>query len=254
MTFFEASLYFFIFLFGAIVGSFLNVVIARMNTSLTLLGRSFCFSCKRALAWRELFPIASFFALGGKCRYCKSKISWQYPAVEILTGLVFTLVFWKVHYLFELLYIWIVMSVLIVILVYDLKHKIIPDNFAYGFAGLAFVKLLFDHAPLTDFLAGPLLAFPLAALWFVSGGKWIGLGDAKLMLGLGWFLGLMQGIDAMLIAFWTGAVVGIFLIILSRVGGKYGWNLKSEVPFAPSLILGFFLSFLGISPLGLLAM
>ncbi|MCI0542765.1 prepilin peptidase [bacterium] len=268
----EAVLYLFIFIFGAIIGSFLNVVIARWNTSFTLFGRSICFSCRKILSWRELSPLLSFLLQKGKCFSCKSKISWQYPAVEALTGFVFTLVFWKfgggelsllndtaIRLAFgEIFFVWIVMSILVVILAYDLKHKIIPDSLAYGFALLAFGKLAFDYAFFPglippnwlDFLAGPLLASPLAALWLFSKGKWIGLGDAKLTLGLGWFLGLAGGLDALLLAFWIGAVVGIFLIILSRIGGEYGWNLKSEMPFAPFIILGLFLAFMGISPLG----
>jgi len=267
MPLFEAVIYFFVFLLGACVGSFLNVVIARMNTSLTLRGRSFCFSCGYKLSWHELIPLASFAVLRGKCRVCKSKISWQYPAVETLTGIVFALAFWKVlgftfavASVLELLYVWLTASLLIVILAYDLKHKIIPDDYAYGFAALAFARLGVEYALFPgiippnwhDYLAGPILAAPLAALWLVSRGRWIGLGDAKLMLGIGWFLGLLSGIDAMILAFWIGAVLGIVLIIISKVGKKYGWTLKSEIPFAPFLILGLFLAFLGISPLGFL--
>ena len=276
----EFILYLFVFVFGAIVGSFLNVVALRYNTSITILGRSFCFSCSRQLTWRDLFPIVSFLVLRGKCRSCKVKISWQYPAVELLTGIVFSLAFWKLGgvamfafsdtavklFLGELLFTWVVFALLIVIVAYDVKHKIIPDMLAYMFAALGFARLGFDYAFFPgaippnawDFLAGPILAAPLALLWLVSRGRWIGLGDAKLTLGIGWFLGLSAGLDALLLGFWIGAVFGILLLALSTLGQSSFFRrkkitLKTEIPFAPFLILGLFLAFLGCEPITLVS-
>jgi prepilin signal peptidase PulO-like enzyme (type II secretory pathway) len=81
------------FVFGSIIGSFLNVLILRFNTGATFGGRSKCFSCGRELRWYDLVPILSFLFLRGRCRFCKSKISLQYPTVELITGLIFTGVF-----------------------------------------------------------------------------------------------------------------------------------------------------------------
>src|SRR3989339_1660823 len=84
----------FVFLFGAVVGSFLNVVILRLNTGQSIVsGRSKCFNCAKKLKWRELLPIISFVFLRGKCSACKAKISWQYPLVETITGIIFVLLF-----------------------------------------------------------------------------------------------------------------------------------------------------------------
>src|SRR3989344_244845 len=84
----------FVFLFGAVVGSFLNVVILRLNTGQSIVsGRSKCFTCAKKLKWHELLPIVSFVFLRGKCSACKTKISWQYPLVETITGIIFVLLF-----------------------------------------------------------------------------------------------------------------------------------------------------------------
>ncbi len=230
------------FVLGTIIGSFLNVVILRWNTGASIaVDRSRCFSCGRTLRWYELIPVVSFLVQGGRCRSCGSRLSWQYPLVEMGTGVLFALVVWlfpplsSLGALADALYFAIV-SVLMVIVVYDLRHKIIPDIFSYFFAFLAMVLIML-HASVGIFdwwtlAAGPLLALPLFLLWLVSGGRWMGLGDAKLTLGIGWMLGLNAGGAALVMAFWIGAIVGIALIIVHRM------RLKSEVPFAPFLIAG----------------
>ena len=267
----EYFFYFFVFIFGAIIGSFLNVVLYRHNTQLTLLGRSFCFSCNRQLTWRELFPIASYVALRGKCCFCKSKIASQYSMVEAAMGFLSVLLFWKLGglavftdkvysvggvdwmWLFSALTLLVIFALLLLIAVYDLKHKIIPDTFSYSFAAVAFLRLLFlpGAFPFTltvwDLFAGVILAAPFAFLWVVSQGKWMGWGDVKLALGIGWFLGLKAGLIAIVLAFWTGAIFGIFLILFGKLQKTplfgHRVSMKSEVPFAPFLILGLLLAF-----------
>lgn len=259
------------FAFGTIIGSFLNVVILRYNTGEGVNGRSRCFSCGKEIKWYDLIPVLSFIFLGGKCRFCKSKISSQYALVEFFTGMLFVSVFWKfvpviwltnattIEYLSFLVTL-AVMAVLVVITVYDFKHKIIPDFFAILFSILAIVQIfltvptsiLFDYpAFLTYFLAGPIIALPLFLLWVISRGAWIGLGDSKLALGIGWFLGIAYGVSALVIGFWIGAVVSLFLLALSRLSksglirgshlseGVKGLKMVSEIPLAPFLILGF---------------
>lgn len=238
---------------GLIIGSFLNVVILRLNTQKTLGGRSACMSCRSTLSWYELIPVFSYLGLGGKCKSCQSKISVQYPLVEIFTGLVFTLLFLKFSDLFfydiisfsaSYAYYALMSSLLIVITVYDLKHKIIPDILSLVFGILGFIGIfIFDqgylslHWPsLSDFLAGFVLSVPFALLWFLSRGKWMGLGDGKLLVGLGFMLGMLGVLSAVVFAFWAGGAIGILLLIFSK---KYG--RKSEVPFAPFLVLGAFL-------------
>ena len=244
------------FVFGLIIGSFLNVVILRLNTEKTFGGRSGCMSCQHKLSWYELIPVFSFLGLGGRCLKCKSKISIQYPIVELLTGLIFGALFLKfqdVFFLstisFSLTYAFYAaaFSLLLVIAVYDLKHKIIPDELALILGILAFFGLFFfnslgfsPHLPtIWEFLSGLLISAPFALLWLVSSGKWMGLGDAKLAIGLGWLLGLSRALSGVVVAFWVGAIVGIALVIFSK---KHG--MKSEIPFAPYLVLGTILAFL----------
>src|SRR3989344_1035853 len=88
------------FIFGLIIGSFLNVVIYRINTRKSLHGRSACMSCQNQLLWYELIPVFSFLGLKGRCRNCKTKISIQYPLVELMTGLIFTFLFFKFQHIF----------------------------------------------------------------------------------------------------------------------------------------------------------
>ncbi len=249
---------FIFFILGLIIGSFLNVVILRFNTQKSFGGRSGCMSCRNKLQWYELIPVFSFFGLGGRCRNCKTKISFQYPLVEFITGLIFALLFLKLQdlfftdtlgFVFNYAFYAVVFSLLIVIAVYDLKHKIIPDILAFVFGVLVFAGLFFLnpsgflgfslHMPtLLGFFSGPIIALPFAFFWLVSSGRWMGLGDAKLAIGLGWLLGLPLAISGVVFAFWIGSVVGIALVIFSK---KY--KMKSELPFAPYLVLGAMLVF-----------
>ena len=254
------------FILGAIIGSFLNVVICRYNTGKTLGGRSGCFTCGKKLSWYELFPIASFVCLKGKCMGCKSKISLQYPIVEAISGIIFVLLFLKFKdllffdpalFIGNFIYAGFFFSLLLIISVYDIRHKIIPDNMVYILALWALIwSFIFDplfgfylHVPSLGYLlAGPMLASPFAFLWLVSRGRWMGFGDAKLALGLGWFLGVSAGFSALLFSFWIGAIVGIALIILSKfrtISHSFKYNLKSEISFGPFLALGTACSFFG---------
>lgn len=255
--------YIFIFLLGLAVGSFLNSVIYRLalpNFSFwkNLGGRerSRCPSCKHNLSWKDLIPILSFFTLRGKCRYCKKKISWQYPLVEIITGALFVLTFWSsgigIWDLVRLCFMFYVLCSMIVIFVYDLKHYMIPDyilfpviiiTFSYRF----FENLVIDNWNLIgiwklgfgNFILSALLASGFFLFIFlVSGGRWMGFGDVKLAFFMGLFLGLPDVLIALFLAFFMGAIIGLGLVIL---GDK---DLKSEIPFGPFLITGTFLAFL----------
>ena len=255
------------FIFGLIIGSFLNVVIFRFNTKRSLGGRSGCMSCLNKLSWYELIPLFSFLGLRGRCKNCKTKISIQYPLVEFITGLFFALLFVKFQdvlvsdtFKFVISYAFyaILFSILLVIAVYDLRHKIIPDILSLVFGVLAFLGLFFFHnngfsnVPdlyfripiLWEFLSGPLVALPFAFFWLISHGRWMGFGDAKLALGIGWLLGITMAFSSLVIAFWSGSIVGICFIFISKMNGKNNVGMKSEIPFAPFLVLGAFLVFI----------
>ncbi len=213
------------------------------------------------LEWFDLVPVVSFIALRGRCRRCRSAISPQYPVVELVTGIVFALVF--VHqnpitspWLLVTGYWFLVWSILIAISVYDLRHKIIPNGLVYFFIVLALLSALggwnlpalrsfSEGGDIGNVTAGPLLALPLAILWLLSRGRAMGLGDAKLSLGIGWLLGLPQGIAALALSFWTGALVAVLMLALQRVGlcsRRRAVTMKSEIPFGPFLALGAFLA------------
>jgi leader peptidase (prepilin peptidase)/N-methyltransferase len=238
----------FSFILGTIIGSFLNVVALRFNTGMTLKGRSKCFSCGKNLEWHELIPLFSFMFQKGECKKCSSKISWQYPVIELLAGVLFLLIFYyfppvdlvsSINTVFYL----IITCILLVITIYDVKHKIIPDSLVYTFAFITFAKLFISPdlsiaLPNTlDLIAGPALALPFALIWLFSKGTWMGLGDAKLVLGIGWTLGLVAGISAITLAFWIGAVLSVLwmYIVMKKFKAKY------EIPFGPFLILGMYL-------------
>ena len=244
------------FILGTIIGSFLNVVIFRFNTERSFSGRSGCMTCQNKLCWYELIPLISFFTLKGRCRNCKAKISIQYPIVELISGLVFAGLFLKFQDIFYIntfvfsvsyAYYAVMFSLLLVIAVYDFKHKIIPDTLSLVFGVVTFIGLFFfsnflffPHIPsVLEFLSGILLALPFAFIWLISKGTWMGLGDAKLALGLGWLLGFSRILSGAVVAFWSGAIIGFLLIVFTK---KYG--MKSEIPFAPFLVLGVFIAFL----------
>ena len=229
------------FIFGLIIGSFLNVVIFRLNTKKTFSGRSKCLSCQKELSWYELFPVFSFLILGGRCKGCKTKISWQYPLVELVTGIIFACLFLKFQDVFyfqpnffagTISYYAGMFSLLVIIAVYDLRHKIIPDSLVLIFGILSFIGLFFFsisglnvHIPsFWEFLSGILIALPFALIWLFSKGVWMGLGDAKLAIGLGWLLGLSRALSGVVLAFWSGAIIGLILIAVSR---KH--SMKSEI-------------------------
>ncbi len=234
--------YVLVFIFGTAIGSFLNVVILRYNTGNSVFkGRSRCFFCGKTLRWYELVPIFSFLIQKGRCRRCEGKISKQYIAVETITGALFLSIFCIQHSIFNVLYLWTIVSLLIIISVYDLRHFIIPDLFVWIFNALAFLYVFFGNWKLIglNILSGLLFFAFFALLWFVSKGRWMGFGDAKLALGLGWFLGFFNTLWAFAFSFWLGSLFSIVLLIFRR--GKI--TLKSRIPFAPFLVAGSLLSF-----------
>lgn len=255
----EISLYFFIFLFGLVIGSFLNCVIYRLalpNFSFRknlggLKNISYCPECEHKLAWYDLIPVFSYFWLKGKCRYCKRRISIQYPAVEIATVLVFLLVvssnlpevrpplvsggLTSVETLINIFYLLIIFSLLLIIFVYDLRHYIIPDKIVFP---AILIVLLYNLVFNPGFLfsnalwAGLLPALFFFALFFFSKGKWLGFGDVKLALFMGLFLGLPNILVALFLAVFFGGIMGLGLIIFGKK------SLKSEMPFGPFLAIG----------------
>lgn len=238
---------------GLIVGSFLNVLAVRFHTSRSLGGRSACVDCGKVIAWYDLVPIFSWLALRGRCRSCGVRISTLYPLTEAATGVAFVLIsFAHMPILYTGLAFFIA-ALLIAIARYDFVHMLIPDLWSYLFSALSLVAVFSAYDTETfalDILAGPAAAAPFLSLWLVSRGRWMGLGDAKLALGVGWLLGLQGSIVATLGSFVLGAVAGLALVGFSKIGflhrffgasGANGVTMKSEIPFGPFLIIACFI-------------
>lgn len=234
-------------LFGLIIGSFTNVLILRHGAR-SIGGRSVCPQCGHALAWYDLVPILSWLLLWGRCRYCGTRISAQYPLVEAAVAILFAFIWGApfpvplvTHVIFSL-----IVVLLVAIAVYDMRHTIIPDPWVYAFAALAlYASVSTTPQYFFPFLAGgPLAALPLLLLWGVSRGRWMGFGDVKLALGMGWLLGPVVGPFSVLFAFVLGSVTLVPLMLVSRLvthmraswGRAAGLTMKSEVPFGPFLI------------------
>lgn len=246
------------FFFGVIIGSFLNVVIYRLHTNKSISGRSHCLSCGHSLAWYDLVPLLSYLSLRGRCRYCGARITPRYFLVELLTGVLFVSVILGETSLHETLFWWLVMAVLVVVLVYDLLHLIIPDRAVIVLLILALVWLGYQHFYLDklvldvvfDTIGALAGASSLAFLWIVSRGRWIGLGDAKLAVPLGLLVGAGSVFSLLVLSFWVGAVISIGILsaqYLLKRGQRHlhflrqPLTIKSEVPFAPFLIIAFLL-------------
>jgi leader peptidase (prepilin peptidase)/N-methyltransferase len=263
------TLYFYltIFIFGLVIGSFLNCLIYRMeNGQSFLIGRSFCPRCKHVLAFWDLIPVFSFLILKGKCRYCHQKISVQYPFVEITTGILFVLVFWVWNLGFDwslgfgildfsaAIYYLLITCFLVIIFVYDFRHYIIPDKIIYSAIALSGIWYLASGIFLNAYtkyeILNTLYAAFGAAVFFgtivlISRGRWMGLGDVKLAFLMGLFLGWPNILVALLIAVFLGAIIGLGLVI---AGQK---KLRSEIPFGPFLVTGTFIAlFLGQKIIG----
>ncbi|HEX5429494.1 MAG TPA: prepilin peptidase [Patescibacteria group bacterium] len=233
------------FIFGLLIGSFLNAVIYRLYRNLPLgADRSMCPHCKHVLSPLDLVPILSFIWLRGRCRYCKAKISWQYPIVELLTGISFALLAYNYGlritdygFWFQLAFI----AFLILIAVFDLKYYLILDKVSIPAIVLAVIwRIVSDfhsnnfgwHSPLAGGVFGAVIISGFFGLQYLaSRGRWIGLGDVKLGLFLGLIFGVGQGLVYLLLSYWIGALVGLVLVAANQK------KMSGKLPFGT--ILGF---------------
>ncbi len=232
----------FIFIIGTAVGSFVNVVALRMNTGLSFIkGDSRCLACNTKIQNSDLVPIFSYINLSGRCAACKSRLPLGYFLVEIFSGLALLLLYLKFSLSSEFFLLTIIYYFLATIFIYDLRHKIIPDPLVFGFLFLSFLYAYFviHNSIFYIFFSALLVPLPFFIIWLFSKGRLLGFGDIKLMAGLGALLGLNSGIMAVFISFWIGAVYVIILWVFKRK-----FSMKSEVPFAPFLILGTIVQFI----------
>ena len=225
---------------GMAVGSFLNVVVFRTRSKESVAkGRSKCMTCLEPIEPIDLIPVWSYFALRGKCRKCSAVIPWQYPAVEMAMGIIFGLFFVRAALMFGIPTFvdqseWLALFVrdaviacfLLVIFVYDFKYQYILDRFTVP---AMIAALLFNMALGADglnlLLGGLMIGGFFAFQFLVSKGKWIGGGDIRMGLLMGFLLGIEMGVLALFLSYVLGAIAGLILIATKKR------KMDSHVPF-----------------------
>jgi prepilin signal peptidase PulO-like enzyme (type II secretory pathway) len=245
--------YLLIFILGLISGSFLNCVVYRLSVNDSFLkGRSHCPRCKKNIKPIDLIPVFSFLFLKGRCRHCSEKISWQYPIVEFLTGLLFLFIFvfyqneiYSFQGIIGITYITTIFFIFLIVFIYDLKYFIIPDETVVSLITISFFWYLLNflngyfsfNEILIYFLSGVGASLFFLSFYLVSKGNWMGFGDVKIALPMGFFLGFPNIVIALFLSFVIGSIVGITMVLIGKK------EIKSEIPFAPFLISGTFLAF-----------
>ncbi|MBE5865583.1 MAG: prepilin peptidase [Lachnospiraceae bacterium] len=212
-------LYIIVFLYGIIIGSFLNVLIYRIPKKENFVRtRSHCMNCGYQLEWFDLVPLFSWLALGGKCRKCKTKISVQYPLVEGLNGVLYVAVFAKYGFSVESLLYCLLFSALLALSVIDFRTYEIPEGFNFFILALGAIRVICDLSNWLDYAIGLLaVSAVLAIIYYVTNGAAIGGGDVKLMGASGLLLGWKLNI----LAFCVGCIIGAIIHpIRMKVSGE----------------------------------
>ncbi len=242
-----------IFLFGLMIGSFLNCLIWRLHKKETILGRSYCPKCKKQIAWYDNIPVLSFLILRGKCRQCGKLISWQYLIVEMTVGILFVMAFLSnfqfsifnfqtisndiifqfsnPSFLILLLRDWFIIAVMTIIFIYDLRWYLILDVVTLPACVVIFLLNLALGITWQNMLISGIIGSSFFLFQFlISRGKWIGGGDIRLGLLMGIALSWPSILVAIFLAYIIGSLVGVGLILTK----KKQWG--SQIP------LGIFLS------------
>lgn len=229
-----------VFIFGMIIGSFLNVCIFRIPNGQDIVTTpSHCPSCEKKLYWIDLIPVISYILLKGRCRHCQAKISMQYPMVELLNAILYVTIFQLYGFSVQMVGYCFFASNLIVIAFIDYRHRIIPNGIVLILliTGIIF-KLLYNPFTYMDSIIGFFCAsVPMLMLSILFKGG-LGGGDIKLMAVVGIFLGWKLTWLALFIASIIGSIIGIVLIMLKKK------DRKAMIPFGPFLSLGIMISML----------
>ena len=226
----------FVFVFGAAIGSFLNVCIYRLPEQQSIAKPlSQCPHCHHPIRFYDNIPLISYLILKGKCRDCGEKISWRYPLVELITAILALLLFAKFYLTLNFLVFFIFTAVLIVITFIDLDHQIIPDLLTLPGIPIFFLLAVFVvGVPWMDAAIGLLIGggvlFAIALGYeVITKREGMGGGDIKLLAMIGGFLGWKSLIFVLLFSSLLGAVIGIALVLIKKEDMKYA------VPFGPFL-------------------
>ena len=228
-------LYTIVFLYGIVIGSFLNVCIYRIPNRENIVTHSHCMSCGHKLHWHDMFPIFSYLFLKGRCRYCGAKISIQYPLIEALNGVLYVIVFMANGFTFSSVLYCLMTSALIVITVVDERTYTIPVTFNLFLGFIGIVMTVYDWRHMISHIVGALVvSLFLYALYYFSSGQAIGGGDIKMMASAGLILGWKNIILAFLLACILGSVIHLIRMKVSKKN-----NLLAMGPY---LSLGIFIA------------
>jgi prepilin signal peptidase PulO-like enzyme (type II secretory pathway) len=238
------------FFFGASLGSFVQVVATRLNVAPIVKGRSKCLSCGEALRVSDLIPILSNLFLKGRCRYCNVYFGFSSFFFEVVSGLVFVLLYLciisvqgsLVASILYGVYYSVLFVVLGVIALYDGRHSYLPKGYLYAFLFLSFLMMGYRAyldfswsifiAPL--FVALPFLLTYLLSYFFAKR-LWLGFGDVLMFIGVGAFFGVNQGITVFLVSVWLGALYGVLLYGVQKIKHKK----VASIPFVPFIVIAF---------------
>lgn len=229
-------LYIIIFLYGIVIGSFLNVCIYRLPEKENIVKiRSHCMSCGYQLKWYDLVPLFSYLFLGGKCRKCKQKISVQYPLIELLNGILYCMVFAEYGVSVESLLYALLVSALITLSVIDFRTYEIPVGINIFILALGLIRVLTDYTDWLDYAVGFILVSGfLYIVYLITKGRGIGGGDIKLMA----VCGLLLGWKLILLSFVLGCIIGsVIHVIRMKVSGQ-----GHVLAFGPYLSIGVMIS------------
>lgn len=223
-----------LFLLGLCVGSFLNVVIARLPEGRSIVSPgSACPRCGNPIQWFDNLPLVSYALLRGRCRHCGEPISVRYPLVELVTGLLYVLAVWEKGLTLDLVPALLVLTALVAITAIDLDRQLIPDAISLPGIVVGFVSSVFIGQPRwLDSLLGILVGGGIFFVIIVASRGGMGGGDMKLGAMLGAFLGWKAVLVAILIAVLTGGVIAVALLLMGQRGRK------DALAFGPYLALG----------------
>ena len=225
------------------LGSFANVCIYRLPLNKQFVtGRSFCPKCKKKIIWYDNLPLFSYITLNGKCRNCSKKISFNYFLVEFISGISALYFFVNYENFYEIIYLQLLVIIFLMIFFIDLKHFIIPDILNFTFIFLAFIKNFIPefesnfNFDLIYSIAGGILGYLIIWIIIFSYRKLknieaMGLGDAKLMAGVG----ILFGWNSIFVILFISALLGLIYSFPDLVKNKK--NLRTKIPFGPFIIL-----------------
>lgn len=225
-------------IYGILIGSFLNVCIYRIpKKQSVVVVRSHCMSCGKQIKWYDLVPLVSFLVLRGKCRYCKAKLSWQYPAVEALNGILYGIIVLVNGFNITSILYCLATSALLALSIIDWRTYEIPPSFNIFIGILGIIRLILDLPHWYNYVIGFVsVSGFLLLIFLVTKGRGIGFGDVKLMA----VAGLLLGWKLIILSLGLGCVLGsIIHITLMYVKDK-----DRVLAFGPYLSLGIFISML----------